>query len=171
MNKSGHVLNAALLAVGLGVILEPSMTDATGIAIAQVSLPIVLGALFPDVDTAFGDHRKTLHNLLVLGIALAYPFFFGNLQFVWLGVATHYVLDIMGSTRGIALLYPWGKEFGFPTGVTTDSALAIPVTIAVTAIELAALWAIFHAGLPVDVSGIQSFIAGGVGEVANTPTP
>ncbi|MFB6080460.1 MAG: metal-dependent hydrolase [Haloferacaceae archaeon] len=139
MNKRGHVLNAVLLVLGLGVVLEPSLSMATGRQVAQLSLPVVLGALFPDVDTAFGRHRKTLHNLPVLGIFLAFPIVFGNLQFVWIGVATHYVLDLAGSKRGIALFYPWEREFNLPVGVATSSDWADAVTVLITAVELGAL--------------------------------
>ncbi|WP_144902157.1 metal-dependent hydrolase [Halobellus captivus] len=166
MNKDGHVLNGALLAIGLGVILtvDPtagpilegtngeSTADAAwalagdvGRSIAALSLPVILGALFPDVDTAFGRHRKTLHNLPVLGIFLAFPYLFGNLQFVWIGVATHYVLDIVGSKRGIALWYPFSStEYGFPTGVATSSKWAIRVTVLVTLVELGILFAVHN---------------------------
>ncbi|MBP1985577.1 metal-dependent hydrolase [Halolamina salifodinae] len=137
MDKKGHVLNALLLAIGVGYVLEPSGDVPTFVAIAEVSMPLVLGALFPDVDTAFGKHRKTLHNLPVLGIFLAYPVFFGNLDFVWAGILSHYVLDMLGSKRGIALFYPlWSEEFGSPTGVTTTSTYADVVTIVVTLIEI-----------------------------------
>jgi len=34
--------------------------------IVMIGVPVTLGALFPDVDTAFGKHRKTLHNLPIL---------------------------------------------------------------------------------------------------------
>lgn len=82
MNKRGHVLNALLLALGLGFVIEPGLDMATARTVAEITVPIVLGALFPDVDTAFGRHRKTLHSLPVLGIFLAYPIVFGNLQYV-----------------------------------------------------------------------------------------
>jgi len=138
MNKRGHVLNAVLLSVGIGYIIQPSGDVETFRTIAEVSVPIVLGALFPDVDTAFGKHRKTLHNLLVLGIVLAYPIYFDNLQFVWIGVVTHYVLDVFGSKRGIALFYPlWDEEFGLPIGVTVSSKWADAMMLSVTAFELA----------------------------------
>jgi len=102
----------------------------------------VLGALFPDVDTAFGRHRKTLHSLPVLGIFLAYPIVFGNLQYVWIGVLTHYALDVIGSRRGIALFHPLSDtEYGMPTGVTTSSKYADLVTVIVTAVELGLLGA------------------------------
>jgi hypothetical protein len=145
MDKKGHVLNAVLLAIGVGYVLEPSGDVSTFVAIAEVSLPLVLGALFPDVDTAFGKHRKTLHNLPILGIALAYPYFFGNLSFVWAGILSHYVLDMLGSRRGIALFYPfWSEEFGSPTGVTTTSKYADVVTIIVTLLEVAVFAAFVH---------------------------
>ncbi len=145
MNKRGHVLNAVLLSVGLGYVLEPSGDVVTFVTIAEVLVPIVLGALFPDVDTAFGRHRKTLHNLPVLVIVASYPYYFGNLEWVWLGVLTHYVLDIVGSRRGIALFYPlWDREYGFPTGVTTSSDRAEIVTVLITGLELAALAVLIH---------------------------
>ena len=137
MNKDGHVLNAVLLSIGLGYVLQPSGDVATFRTIAEVSVPIILGALFPDVDTAFGKHRKTLHNIPVLAVVLAYPIYFANLQFVWIGVVTHYVLDILGSKRGIALFYPlWDEEFGLPIGVKTSSKWAMPMTVAITAFEV-----------------------------------
>ncbi|WP_418284490.1 metal-dependent hydrolase [Halorubrum sp. DTA46] len=143
MNKRGHVLNALLLALGLGVIIEPSLNLETVRTTAQITVPIVLGALFPDVDTAFGRHRKTLHSLPVLGVFLAYPILFGNLQYVWIGVLTHYLLDVVGSRRGIALFHPFSdKEYGMPTGVTTSSKYADLVTVIITALELVVFWAI-----------------------------
>ncbi|AZH25107.1 metal-dependent hydrolase [Haloplanus aerogenes] len=149
MNKEGHVLNAALLSVGLGVVLvwPTTLTVATVLEtlemVARLTVPIVLGALFPDVDTAFGRHRKTLHNVFVLGVVAAYPIFFDNLRFVWIGVATHYLLDVVGSRRGIAFFYPLtSQEWGLPLGVTTSSKYANPVTVVVTILELAALGAV-----------------------------
>jgi membrane-bound metal-dependent hydrolase YbcI (DUF457 family) len=149
MNKKGHVLNAVLLSVGLGYILEPSGDVATFEMVAQLSLPVALGALFPDVDTAFGKHRKTLHNLPVLGVFLAFPTYFSNLYFVWVGIATHYVLDVVGSRRGIALFYPLSKqEYGFPGGVTTSSKHADLVTVVVTLLELGAFAGVHYYVLP-----------------------
>ncbi|ELK53016.1 MULTISPECIES: metal-dependent hydrolase [Haloferax] len=162
MNKKGHVLNAILLALGLGVILtvdprsfEPTMDSAFLLAqkIGQLSLPVVLGALFPDVDTAFGKHRKTLHNLPVLVIFLAFPLVFDNLQFVWIGVATHYVLDMVGSKRGIALFYPLSpQEYDLPTGVATSSKHADAVTVVVTVAELGVLAGVHYFLFSLDVS-------------------
>ncbi|GGN86183.1 MULTISPECIES: metal-dependent hydrolase [Haloarcula] len=146
MNKRGHVLNAVLLSIGLGYVLDPSGDVSTFATIAEVFLPVVLGALFPDVDTAFGKHRKTLHNLPVLLLFLAHPIYHGgNLQWVWLGVLTHYVLDYLGSRRGIALFYPLSDtEYGFPSGVTTSSDRAEIVTVAITVFELAAIAVLVH---------------------------
>jgi len=145
MNKKGHVMNAVLLAIGIGYVLEPAGDVPTFVAIAEVFMPLVLGALFPDVDTAFGKHRKTLHNLPILAIFFAYPYFFSNLSFVWAGILTHYVLDMLGSRRGIALFYPfWDEEFGAPTGVTTSSSYAEVVTVAVTLVELGLFAAVFY---------------------------
>ena len=167
MNKRGHVLNAVLLALGLGVILavsptsEPTMATAraAATAIAELSLPVVLGALFPDVDTAFGRHRKTLHSLPVLAVFLAFPFYFGNLEYVWVGVATHYVLDVVGSRRGIALFHPFSdREYDLPTGVATSSRWANPVTLAVTAVELGALALVHYHVVALD-AGLQQATA------------
>ncbi|WP_331236287.1 metal-dependent hydrolase [Natronorarus salvus] len=145
MNKRDHVLNAILLAVGLGYVFEPSGDVETFWLIAELSVPIVLGALVPDIDTAFGRHRKTLHNLPVLALALAYPLYFGNLEWVWIGIATHYLLDVLGSRRGIALFYPvWAREFGAPVGVLVSSRFATPVTLVVTVLELALAVVIVH---------------------------
>ncbi|MGQ3327889.1 metal-dependent hydrolase [Halorubrum sp. FL23] len=166
MNKRGHVLNALLLALGLGFVIEPSLDTATARTVAEITVPIVLGALFPDVDTAFGRHRKTLHSLPVLGVFLAYPIVFGNLQYVWIGVLTHYVLDVVGSRRGIALFHPLSDtEYGMPTGVTTSSKYADLVTVAVTAVEIAVFWAIhtYVVTLDLDVSAIASEAAAGIG--------
>lgn len=159
MNKRGHVENAILLAVGIGILLEPAGGWTTAKKVAVVFVPLVLGALFPDVDTHFGDHRKTLHNLATLGIVAAYPLVFGNLHWVWLGVVTHYVLDVLGTTRGIALFYPLSREeFGAPVGVSDDGIYADLMTLAVTAFELAVaavvIWvlpAYLPAGLWADV--------------------
>ena len=137
MNKKGHVLNAILLSLGLGYILEPAGDIETFRTIIAVSVPVTLGALFPDVDTAFGKHRKTLHNLPVLIGFVAFPYVFGNLEYVWIGVLTHYVLDVAGSKRGIALFYPlWKEEFGLPIGVAVSSKHADGMTVAVTVLEL-----------------------------------
>lgn len=145
MNKKGHVLNALLLSVGLGFVLAPAGDADTFRTVGAVTIPVVLGALFPDVDTDFGRHRKTLHNGFVLAIFLAFPVYFANLQFVWVGVLTHYVLDVVGSRRGIAFFYPlWSREYGFPTGVVTSSKYADAVTLLVTGVELAVAAALVH---------------------------
>ncbi|MFC4543457.1 metal-dependent hydrolase [Halosolutus amylolyticus] len=137
MNKKGHVLNAVLLSIGLGYLLEPAGDLATFETIVAIGVPVTLGALFPDVDTAFGKHRKTLHNLPILVGFVAFPYVFGNLEYVWIGILTHYVLDVAGSKRGIALFYPvWKKEFGLPVGVTVSSKHANLMTVAVTFGEL-----------------------------------
>jgi membrane-bound metal-dependent hydrolase YbcI (DUF457 family) len=136
MNRKEHVLNAALLSIGLGYVLHPSGDVETFVTIVEVGVPVILGALFPDVDTAFGKHRKTLHNLPVLALFYVYPMQFGNLQYVWIGVLTHYALDMLGSKRGLALFYPYEEEYGAPFGVSVSSDHATVVTLAVTGIEL-----------------------------------
>ncbi|WP_458187385.1 metal-dependent hydrolase [Haladaptatus sp. NG-WS-4] len=136
MNRKEHVLNAALLSIGLGYVLHPSGDTITFYTILEVGVPVVLGALFPDVDTAFGKHRKTFHNLPVLALFVYFPIVFGNLQYVWIGILTHYALDILGSKRGLALFYPYEKEFGAPFGVSVSSRHATMVTLFVTGFEI-----------------------------------
>ncbi|RRJ30898.1 metal-dependent hydrolase [Halocatena pleomorpha] len=138
MNKRGHVLNGLLLGVGVGFILAPTGDVNTLRTIVAVAVPVTLGALVPDIDTEFGRHRKTLHNLPVLGLFIAFPAVFGNLHYVWIGVLTHYVLDMVGSKRGIALFYPYTQEYGFPTGVATKSEYTNVVTLIITGGELLA---------------------------------
>lgn len=149
MNKKGHVLNAVFLSIGLAYLLEPAGDETTFITMVAVGIPVTLGALFPDVDTDFGKHRKTLHNLPILALFVAFPYVFdGNLQYVWIGVLTHYVLDIAGSKRGIALFYPlWKKEFGLPIGVAVSSNRSTLMTILVTVAELAVA-ALLVSGIP-----------------------
>jgi hypothetical protein len=142
MNEKGHVINAALLGVGVGVILDPSLTLGTARTVVTVTVPIVLGALFPDIDTTFGTHRRTFHNLAVLGVFVAFPALVDNLHYVWIGVATHYVLDLLGNVRGMALFFPYPTFVDVPVGVSVDSPWADVVTLAVTALELAALAAV-----------------------------
>jgi len=48
---------------------------------------VLMGARFPDLDRHIGQHRRTLHNALVLGAStLVDPSFF-------VGVASHLLLD------------------------------------------------------------------------------
>jgi hypothetical protein len=146
MNERGHAINAILLGVGIGVALEPSMTLSTVQSVITVGVPVVLGALFPDLDTTFGTHRKTLHNAAVLGTFVTFPYFFGNLHYVWLGVATHYVLDLLGNVRGIAVFYPHPELYDVPVGVPVTSRWTDAVTLAVTVFELAVVAALVHVG-------------------------
>jgi len=146
MNEKGHVINALGLGVGLGVLLEPSLTVATLRSVLKAGVPVLLGALFPDIDTTFGTHRKTLHNLPVLLLFAAFPVYFGNLFFVWLGILTHYVLDLLGNVKGMAVFYPHGELYDVPVGVSVTSTWADVVTLLVTAFELAVAAAIVHYG-------------------------
>lgn len=157
MNKREHVLNAVVFGIGLGVILAPRAELTTLRTIVAVTIPVVLGALVPDIDTEFGTHRKTLHNLPVLVVFLAFPVVFGNLQYVWLGVLTHYVLDVAGTTRGIALFYPLASnEFDLPIGVPVASRFALAVTGVITAGELAVGAGLLWGSAPIDVQTLLS---------------
>jgi hypothetical protein len=146
MNEKGHAVNAVLLGAGTGIMLDPSMTLSTVQSVVTVGVPVVLGALFPDLDTTFGTHRKTLHNAIVLGTFAAFPYFFGNLHYVWLGVTTHYVLDLLGNVRGMAVFYPHSELYDIPVGVPVTSRWADAVTLAVTAFELAVVGALIWLG-------------------------
>lgn len=139
MNKRGHIVNAVLLSIGLGFILHGSISPQGFITIVKVTPPIVLGALFPDIDTAFGEHRKTFHNVWVLGLAIAFPLTFDNLHYVWIGVLTHYLLDILGNRAGMALFHPLPGYYDIPFGVNVDSRWASIVTLIITGVELAVL--------------------------------
>ncbi|RKD95211.1 metal-dependent hydrolase [Halopiger aswanensis] len=158
MNKKGHVLNAVLLGIGLGYLLEPTGDLTTFRTIVEIGVPVTLGAMVPDIDTAFGKHRKTLHNLPLLAGFVAFPYFFGNLEYVWIGILTHYVLDVAGSKRGIALFYPvWKKEFGLPIGVAVSSKRADLMMVAVTVGELLIAAAIVYQLPPLLDAGRQAF--------------
>jgi membrane-bound metal-dependent hydrolase YbcI (DUF457 family) len=150
VNKREHILNGILLGIGLGYILEPAGDLSTFVTIVAVTPPLVLGAMFPDVDTAFGEHRKTLHNLPVLLFFYVYALQFDNLSWVWLGIISHYFLDIAGSTRGISWLYPfYDEEVGLPIGVPTSSHWAQWITALITVAELLALLVIKWRNLPI----------------------
>ena len=138
MNKRAHLLNALLLGVGIGFIMEPSGNARTAITIVEITPPIILGTLLPDVDTVIGRHRKTLHNVPVLGFFLLYPIYFGNLDFVWVGILAHYILDMFVGTRGLALFYPLDREFTLPVAVSSNGIIALFILLVVTALELAA---------------------------------
>lgn len=140
MNERDHVLNAMVLGVGMGIVLAPDFDGATARSIFEVGIPVVLGALVPDLDLTFGSHRKTLHNLLTHGAFAAFPILFGNLQYVWIGVLTHYLLDLFGNVRGMAIFYPHPVAYDVPVGVTVDSRWATVVTLVVTAGELTAFY-------------------------------
>jgi len=145
MTTRGHGMNAVLLSIGLGAVLQPTWDLATAETIVKLSVPVTLGALMPDVDTAFGKHRKTFHNLPMLAVFMAWPLYFGNLQYVWIGVATHYILDVVGSTRGIALWYPLlSQEDNLPVGIPVSSSRSDLVTVLVTAAEIGAFAGILY---------------------------
>lgn len=153
MNERGHVVNAVLLGVGTGVLLEPSLTPATLHSVVTVGIPVVLGALFPDIDTSFGTHRKTFHNVWVLGVFVAFPHVLGNLHYVWLGIITHYALDLLGNVRGMAVLYPYPAMYDIPVGVSVTSRWADVVTLLVTAFELAVVAGLIYLGRAATLRG------------------
>ncbi|GAB7011650.1 metal-dependent hydrolase [Halorubrum trueperi] len=146
MNKADHVINAVILSIGVGVLLAPGMNQSPYSAIILVGVPIVIGALFPDIDTEFGTHRETFHNIVTLAVFIAFPIYFENLFFVWIGILTHYVLDLLGTKGGLALFYPVTKHVSVPVGVNVDSSLARLVTLAVTAFELGVVWLLVEYG-------------------------
>lgn len=153
MNKRGHVVNAVLLSVGLGFILEQSVSVDALVMVLKVAPPILLGALFPDIDTAFGTHRKTFHNVWVLALAVAFPFVFNNLHYVWIGITTHYVLDLLGNVKGMGIFYPFPGFYDIPVGVNVNSRWADVVTLAVTGFELAILGVLVYLGHRAQIAG------------------
>lgn len=147
MNKRHHVVNAVLLSIGVSLLLAGPLSIGAFEDIIKVAPPIVLGALFPDLDTAFGDHRKTFHNIWVLGFAVSFPYFFGNLYYVWIGVLTHYTLDLLGNRYGMGVFYPFPGFYDIPIGVNVDSNWAGVVTLLVTAAELGVVFILVDAGM------------------------
>ncbi len=138
MNKREHIINAVLVGVGVCLLFEYNSKIAVLRSLVAVTVLVTLGALFPDVDTEFGRHRKTLHNLPVLGLFVAFPFVFDNLQYVWIGVLTHYVLDCFGSKRGIALFYPFDDDEWNPLrAVPVENRFAGVVTVLISVVEVA----------------------------------
>jgi len=89
----------------------------------------------------------------VLAVAVAFPFLFGTLRFVWIGIATQYVLDLLGDVTGIAVRYPLRGWYDIPVGVGIDSRWADLVTLAVTAFELALLGALVVLGHEAQLAG------------------
>ena len=152
MNKRNHVINAVLLSFGVSVLLAQTFSVEILEVTIRVAPPIVLGALLPDLDTAFGDHRKTFHNVWVLGFAVIFPYLYGNLYYVWIGVLTHYVLDLLGNRYGMGIFYPFPGFYDIPVGVNVDSKWADVVTLLVTAVELGVVFALVRAGLESQLS-------------------
>lgn len=146
MNKKEHTVNGILVGIGVGAVLSPTWDEAMLLSVVEVALPVMLGALVPDIDTEFGRHRKTLHNVFVLGTFAVFPFVYGNLSYVWIGVLTHFVLDCLGSKRGIAFFYPFSTDEWNPKiGVPVESKFAGVVTVLVTVFEIAAVAALLLA--------------------------
>lgn len=125
----------------MGVLAEPELGAETARICTAMTVPIVLGTLMPDLDTAYGRHRKTGHNLFLLGGFAVFPHFFNNLEWVWVGLLTHYILDLFGTRRGLGLFWPLiDREFSMPMGVSTQSGtMAWLVTGVITAAEIGAL--------------------------------
>jgi Predicted membrane-bound metal-dependent hydrolase (DUF457). len=154
MNRGPHILNALALGVGVSVAVDPTvyraLWDAVGTgtsigppawtvmtALVGVTIPVVLGAMMPDLDTTIGQHRKTLHNGFVLLGFVWFPLAFDNLQYVWIGVAAHLLLDLLGSDRGVALAYPLlERELRSPVRWPAHGGMALLVTGVITLVEL-----------------------------------
>jgi membrane-bound metal-dependent hydrolase YbcI (DUF457 family) len=159
MNKREHVINGVLVGVGIGIIFAAAGSPTTSLAdlstlrtIVAVTVPVVLGAMGPDIDAVIGSHRKTLHNLLVLAGFIAFPAVFGNLRFVWIGVLTHYLLDLLGSKRGIALFYPIPNEHNPFIGVSVGSRYAGLVTVLISCLEIVVGYAIVNTAIRAGIS-------------------
>lgn len=141
MNKREHLINAIALGAGIGYLVEPGTDIETLQSIAEFGVPITLGTMIPDIDTALGRHRKTFHNGSILLLFMIFPVFFQNLKYIWIGVLSHYVLDLLGTNRGMAVFYPLtDDEFEIPIGVPVNSILAPLMTIIITVASLVVCW-------------------------------
>lgn len=117
MNKQDHILNGVLVGIVVGALISPTWDEAMFRSIVAVAVPVTLGVLVSEFVSEFGRHRTTLHNVGILGGFIAFPFVFGTLQYVWIGVLTHLGLDHLGIERGIASHYPsTTSEWNLPTG-------------------------------------------------------
>jgi hypothetical protein len=160
MNKREHVVNGALLSVGLSALFTAPVGWETVRFTIEIGVPIMIGTLLPDVDTVVGSHRKTLHNLLFLVIMIGFPIQYNNLYFVWLGVLSHYVLDMLGNVRGMALLYPYPTEFDVPIGIEANSVWALPITLFITLLEVfIASYILVLPVSPESIAQVQQFLA------------
>lgn len=138
MNKREHIINGMLIGIGVGVLVDYATPGAALRSVVGVAVPVTLGALVPDVDTEFGIHRKTLHNVFILGGFIAFPVFYSNLEYVWIGVLSHFLLDAFGSKQGIALWYPFSDDEWNPLrAVSVSSRFAGVVTALITVFEMA----------------------------------
>lgn len=129
---------AALFAVVLILVARPSLETIPLIVF------VFLGAMMPDLDYHWGQHRKTFHNVWFLGACLLYlhyyqfPFWAG-IFFVG-GFASHLIADAM-TVKGITPLYPlfgWKVKGPLKNGswLETLAVAATAVVIAVTFIFL-----------------------------------
>lgn len=135
MNKNHHVGNAAFVGIALAYVASADIASLPW-SVAAIVPPVILGALIPDLDHIVGKHRKTGHNLFLLAGLAIYPALFGNLSFVWVGVAVHFLLDLV-TARGLALFYPLsGKEWSVPPDIPVDSRAAGAVTGLLTIVEI-----------------------------------
>lgn len=167
MNRGPHILNAIAVGIGVSMAVEPSVYHALWGALVSgtslgapawaamtatvaVAIPVLLGAMVPDIDATVGQHRKTLHNGFILLGFLWFPFAFENLQYVWIGVMAHLLLDMVGSDRGIALAYPLlEREVRSPLRWPAQGPMALVVTGVVTLVELWVLAVIHLRVMPV----------------------
>jgi hypothetical protein len=65
-------------------------------------------------------------------------------------VLTHYVLDVVGTTRGIALFYPLPREYDRLIGVPVASRFALAVTLCITAVEIVLVFGVMGRAAPID---------------------
>lgn len=145
MNTIDHLIAAALVGVGLGLVLTNLLI------VPVVTLLVVLGDRIPDLDCHLGTHRKTLHNFLFPGVyavsavvvhvtALTAPPAFWAVAYVSAGYATHLLVDALGSRRGVALLYPISdQEYGSAGGVTVDDPRSTWASVTVAVLILSAV--------------------------------
>ena len=131
MNKREHLLNGAIVGGAIGALVNPLHL--------LVAIPLAAaGGLLPDADTHLGTHRKTFHNLPLLGILLLGAWFYPVFVYLPIGVCSHYMLDALCTRRGIALFYPISRqEYQSAGGVTVDDPQAGLATAGMSACQVA----------------------------------
>ena len=121
------------------------------LVVLAVLLSVMAVMLDPGVLGASGDVLRRSGSAVdgnwVLLAAVGFPALFGNLHYVWIGILTHYTLDLLGNQYGMGVVYPLPGFYDIPVGVNVDSYWADAVTLLVTAAELGVVYLLIETGL------------------------